>query len=52
MAPNINLDNPDPLVGDLPVVRESREAEINYVLSNSFGFGGTNCSLVIAKEPF
>ena len=52
IAPNINLDNPDPLVGDLPVVRESREAEINYVLSNSFGFGGTNCSLVIAKEPF
>jgi 3-oxoacyl-[acyl-carrier-protein] synthase-1 len=48
LAPNINLEDPDPLVADLPVVREARRAEIGYALSNSFGFGGTNCSLVLA----
>jgi len=52
LAPNINLDNPDELVGDLPVVRETQKADFKFALSNSFGFGGTNCSLVIAKEPF
>ena len=52
VAPNINLDNPDPMVGDLPIIRESKDANINFALSNSFGFGGTNCSLVIAKKPF
>lgn len=51
-APNINLDNPDDLIGDLPVVRETQKADFKFALSNSFGFGGTNCSLVIAKEPF
>ena len=48
LAPNINLDNPDPIVDGLPIVRETQAAKINYALSNSFGFGGTNCSLVIA----
>ncbi len=47
LAPNINLDNPDPAVGNLPIVTETRSASIRYALSNSFGFGGTNCSLVI-----
>lgn len=51
MAPNINLDDPEELVGDLPVVRETTDANLKFALSNSFGFGGTNCSLVIAKEP-
>lgn len=51
IAPNINLENPDPLVGDLPLITETTNAELNYVLSNSFGFGGTNCSIVLAKAP-
>ena len=50
IAPNINLEEPDELVGDLPVVRTMQEAEIKYAISNSFGFGGTNCSLIFAKE--
>lgn len=50
LAPNINLDDPDELVADLPIVRTTQKADIKYALSNSFGFGGTNCSLVIAKE--
>jgi 3-oxoacyl-[acyl-carrier-protein] synthase-1 len=46
LAPNINLEDPEPLVDDLPVVRKSENAKIGRALSNSFGFGGTNCSLV------
>jgi 3-oxoacyl-[acyl-carrier-protein] synthase-1 len=33
----------------LDIVRETREANIKNILSNSFGFGGTNASLVISK---
>jgi 3-oxoacyl-[acyl-carrier-protein] synthase I len=49
LAPNINLDNPDPALGALPIVRETQSAKIRYALTNSFGFGGTNCSLVITE---
>ena len=50
LPPTINLDNLD---GDAPklnyVANESQEKEISYVLNNSFGFGGTNASLVFSK---
>jgi 3-oxoacyl-[acyl-carrier-protein] synthase II len=47
--PTINLENPDPEC-DLDYVKEGvREIEINYALSNSFGFGGHNASLLIKK---
>ncbi|MEL6511700.1 MAG: beta-ketoacyl-ACP synthase II [Pseudomonadota bacterium] len=47
--PTINLDNPDvtPKLDLAPNTR--REREINVALSNSFGFGGTNASLVLGK---
>jgi len=48
LAPNINLEDPEPLVGDLPVVRSTTEGTPTLALSNSFGFGGTNCSLVLS----
>lgn len=48
LPPNVNLDEPEDLVADLPVVREPREAKVRAALTNSFGFGGTNCSLVFA----
>lgn len=48
LAPNINLEDPDPIVNDLPVVRVTQKAELTWILSNSFGFGGTNCSLVFS----
>ncbi len=48
LAPNINLDNPEPAVADLPVVRQTRPAELAWSMSNSFGFGGTNCSLILS----
>ncbi len=45
--PTINLDNPDPAC-DLDYVPNSpREARVRHALSNSFGFGGHNCCLVI-----
>ena len=50
LAPNINLEDPEPLVDDLPVVRKSENATIGWALSNSFGFGGTNCSLVFTHR--
>ena len=47
--PTLNLDNPmDEVKIDL-VKLKARETKIDYVLSNSFGFGGTNASLVIRK---
>ena len=48
LAPNINLDHPEPVVAELPVVRETRKAELAWTMSNSFGFGGTNCSLIFS----
>ncbi len=48
LAPNINLDEPEAAVADLPVVRTATTADPAIVLSNSFGFGGTNCSLILS----
>lgn len=51
LAPNINLEDPDPIVNGLPIVTKTESADVKYCLSNSFGFGGTNCSLIIGREP-
>ncbi len=47
--PTINLDNPDPECDLDYVPHTAREMAIQYALSNSFGFGGTNGTLVFAK---
>ena len=45
-----NVTEPDPAVGDAPLVTERVDnATLNCVLSNSFGFGGTNASLVFER---
>ena len=49
VAPNINLDEPDEYAAALNIARETIHTGINTVLSNSFGFGGTNSALVIRK---
>jgi 3-oxoacyl-[acyl-carrier-protein] synthase I len=51
IAPSINIDRLDPDFEGLPVVRTARSANINTVLSNSFGFGGTNASLMLKAVP-
>lgn len=49
-AASANIENLDPGVGDAPVIRERLDNyEIHRAMSNSFGFGGTNCSLVFAR---
>jgi 3-oxoacyl-[acyl-carrier-protein] synthase-1 len=45
---NLNLETPDPEF-QMSLVRRSRSAEVRCVLTNSFGFGGSNSSLVLAK---
>jgi len=49
VAPNINFENPDEDSQKINVVPEYREKKIDCFLSNSFGFGGTNSSLIIKK---
>jgi 3-oxoacyl-[acyl-carrier-protein] synthase II len=50
VPPTINLENPDPVVGDLDLVpNEARQVDIEVALSNSFGFGGTNGSLLMRR---
>ena len=49
IAPNINFENPDENSAKLNIVKSSLEKDINVFLSNSFGFGGTNSSLIIKK---
>ncbi|WP_373020625.1 beta-ketoacyl-ACP synthase I [Thiomicrorhabdus sp.] len=50
IAPSINIDNLDPECEGMPIVTELVEnAGLNRIMSNSFGFGGTNASLVFER---
>ena len=52
LPPTINLDNLDPNCdGVSHVVGKAKKASIEYALNNSFGFGGTNSSLIFKKGP-
>jgi 3-oxoacyl-[acyl-carrier-protein] synthase II len=46
VPPTLNLDNPSPSCDIDLVAKVARERRVKYVLSNSFGFGGTNASLI------
>ena len=50
VAPNINFENPDEYSEPLNLTAKTVDMEVNTVLSNSFGFGGTNSALVIKKN--
>lgn len=49
VPPTINLDNPDPLCDLDYVPYKARKKEVRYALTNSFGFGGTNASIIFKK---
>jgi 3-oxoacyl-[acyl-carrier-protein] synthase-1 len=49
VAPNINFEEPDEFSEKLNIASKTTGKEINTFLSNSFGFGGTNSSLIIKK---
>jgi 3-oxoacyl-[acyl-carrier-protein] synthase II len=49
VPPTINLDNPDPDCDLDYVPNRARKAEVEYALSNSFGFGGTNAALLLKR---
>lgn len=49
VAPNVNLEHPDEAAARLRLAPETIETNVNTVLSNSFGFGGTNSALILKK---
>lgn len=49
IAPSINVETKDEQAEGLDIVTETREANVDLAMSNSFGFGGTNATLVMKK---
>jgi 3-oxoacyl-[acyl-carrier-protein] synthase II len=49
VPPTINLDNPDPACDLDCVPHKARQMDVNVVMSNSFGFGGTNACIILRK---
>jgi 3-oxoacyl-[acyl-carrier-protein] synthase II len=49
VPPTINLDNPSVATAIDLVPHQARKQPVNIVLSNSFGFGGTNASLIFRR---
>ena len=49
VPPTINYENPDPDCDLDYVPNKARKMEVNYALSNSFGFGGTNVALLFKR---
>ena len=50
IAPNINFETPDEASAKLNIINETIQKKINIFLSNSFGFGGTNSTIIVRKN--
>ncbi len=50
VAASANIDELDPAFAGIPIARQRIEAALNCVLSNSFGFGGTNATLIFRRD--
>jgi 3-oxoacyl-[acyl-carrier-protein] synthase II len=51
IPPTLNYENPDPAILFDVVGNTARDARVSAVMSNSFGFGGQNASLILTREP-
>ena len=51
IPPTINYDIPDPAIPFNVVANKALDASVTAVMSNSFGFGGQNASLILTREP-
>jgi 3-oxoacyl-[acyl-carrier-protein] synthase II len=51
VPPTLNLDDPSPSCDIDLVAKQAKERRVDYVLTNSFGFGGTNASLIFTGPP-
>ena len=49
LPPSLNVEEPDPQAADLDLVPRGRPARLRRVLSNSFGFGGCNASVILGR---
>jgi len=49
IAPNLNFENPDEHSAKLNIITKTVDHKIKTFLSNSFGFGGTNSTLIVRK---
>ncbi|WLP94217.1 beta-ketoacyl-ACP synthase II [Psychrobacter sp. M13] len=49
IAPSINVENLDPAIEGFDIVTEKRDVQLDTLMTNSFGFGGTNATLIIKK---
>jgi 3-oxoacyl-[acyl-carrier-protein] synthase-1 len=49
VAESVNIENLDDEAKGMPIVTETKNIKLNRILSNSFGFGGTNACLVFER---
>jgi 3-oxoacyl-[acyl-carrier-protein] synthase-1 len=49
LAGSAHISQLDERAADYPILRSSRDASVNTVMSNSFGFGGNNATLVFSR---